>query len=130
MIEGATLAYMGHGADALREIDMAIRYNPLFPSLYLVHRARALFVSGKFEEALADVERAAIEMPAHANVLALLAACCEKLGHHEKAKLAVRELQDASPDYTLNFVQKTLPFAQDDHLKMFGELLSDAGLPR
>ncbi|MCG6884846.1 MAG: winged helix-turn-helix domain-containing tetratricopeptide repeat protein [Silicimonas sp.] len=129
MIVGATFAYMGRGEEALQEIDAAIRFNPLYPGLYLVHRSRALFVSGRFEEALADSERAAVEMPMHANALALLAACYEKLGKHEQATAAIAELQQASANYTAGYARRNLPFAEQQHLDLFCGLLIDAGLP-
>lgn len=129
MIVGATYAYMGRGEDALSEIDAAIRFNPLYPGLYLVHRSRALFVSGRYEEALADAERAAIEMPKHANALALLAACYEILGQVSEAAAAVRALRDASPDYTVGFVRRTLPFAKNADMDQLCRCLDAAGLP-
>ncbi|MEP2028644.1 MAG: winged helix-turn-helix domain-containing tetratricopeptide repeat protein [Paracoccaceae bacterium] len=129
MIVGATYAYMGRGDDALKEIDAAIRFNPLFPGLYLVHRSRAFFVADRFQEALSDVERAVMEMPKHANVLALLAACYQKLGKHEQAAEAVAALREASPGYTLGFVRRTLPFAESKNLDALCWLLADAGLP-
>lgn len=129
MIVGATFAYMGRGAEALEEIDAAIRFNPLFPGLYLVHRSRALFVAERYAEALADAERSAVEMPKHANALALLAACYERLGKQEEARDAIAALRSASPNYTLGFVRGTLPFANTDHLNAFCDLLARAGLP-
>ena len=128
MIVGATLAYMGRGEEALEEIDAAIRFNPLFPGLYLVHRSRALFVAGRYHEALADAERAAVEMPMHANALALLAACYEELGRHDEANDAIAALRRASPDYTLQFVRQTLPFADRKDLEQLCKLLACAGL--
>lgn len=128
MIVGATLAYMGRGEEALQEIDQAISFNPLYPGLYLVHRARALFVVGRYKEALSDVERAAVEMPKHANVLALLAACFENLGKHRQAVDVISRLRDVSPDFTVGYIRRTLPFANQKNLNLLCRLLGDAGL--
>ncbi|MCB1496869.1 MAG: winged helix-turn-helix domain-containing protein [Bauldia sp.] len=129
MIVGATFAYMGQGKEALREIDLAMRFNPFYPGLYLVHRSRALFVAGRFEEALSDSERAAVEMPGHANALALLAACYAALDRHGRAADAVAELRSASPDFTVGYARRTLPFADPEDLELLCRLLGDAGLP-
>lgn len=129
MIVGATLAYMGKGDEALSEIDAAMRFNPLFPSLYLIHRSRALFVSGRYEEALSDAEKAAIEMPSHANVLALLAVCYTELGRKDQASSAIKALRQASPSFTVDYVRKTLPFAQEKDLDRMCQRLAEAGLP-
>ena len=129
MIVGATFAYMGRGEKALEEINAAIRFNPLFPGLYLVHRSRAFFVAGRYQEALADAERASVEMPKHANALALLAACYQELGKYDEANDAIAALRVASPNYTLDFVRRTLPFAIPENLKQLCQLLADAGLP-
>ena len=129
MIVGATLAYMGKGEEALREIDLAMRHNPLHPGLYLVHRSRALFVAGRYEEALSNSERAAVEMPTHANALALLAACYEELGRHGPAVDTIAALRRASADFTVGYVRRTLPFAKQKDRDRLCSLLTDAGLP-
>lgn len=129
MILGATYAYMGEGEAALDEINTAISHNPFYPSLYLVHRARAFFVSERYKEAMADIDRAAIDMPDHSNVIALKAACCEQLGLHDDAQEAVKTLNEFSPEYTLAFVRRTIPFARDQDLNQFCDLLKAAGLP-
>lgn len=128
MVVGATLAYMGRGEEALREIDVAIRSNPVYPGLYLVHRSRALFVAGRYEEALSNAERAAVEMPNHANALALLAACYMELGRQAQAAEAIAKLNSASPDYTLTYVRQYLPFAKSQDLQALCDLLDKAGL--
>ena len=129
MIVGATCAYMGRGEEALEEIDTAMRFNPLYPGLYLVHRSRALFVAGRYEEALSDAERAAVEMPKHANALALLAACYAELGRQGQAVEAIAGLRSASPDFTVGYVRRTLPFSRQGDLERLCRLLGDAGLP-
>lgn len=129
MIVGATFAYMGRGAEALHEIDVAMRFNPFHPGLYLVHRSRALFVDGRYEEALSDSQRAAVEMPGHANALALLAACYAALGRDNQAAGAIAELRIASPDFTVGYVRRTLPFTDPEDLDLLCRLLGGAGLP-
>lgn len=129
MIVGATFAYMGRGEEALHEIDVAMRFNPFYPGLYLVHRSRALFVAGRYEEALSDSERAAVEMPGHANALALLSACYAALDRPSQAAGAVAELRSASPDFTLGYVRQTLPFTDPEDLERLCRLLGESGLP-
>ena len=129
MIVGATLAYMGKGLEALEEIDTAMRLNPLYPGLYLIHQSRAYFVAGKYEEALSQIERAVVAMPTHANALALLAACYAVLGRTDSAANVIPDIRSASPDFTLEFIRRTLPFAKSSDLDLFCNLLKDAGLP-
>lgn len=129
MIVGATLAYMGKGEEALQEIDVAMRLNPLYPGLYLVHQSRAFFVAGKYDEALSQIERASVVMPAHANALALLAACYAVLGRKDSAANVIPEIQRASPDFTLSYIRRITPFARSADLKLFCKLLKESGLP-
>lgn len=129
MILGALLAYMGKGVEALEEIDTAMRLNPLFPGLYLVHQSRAFFVAGMYEEALSQAERAASAMPTHANALALLAACYAALGRTERAANVIPEIRNASPDFTLGYIRRILPFANSSDLDFFCNLLKESGLP-
>lgn len=129
MIVGATLAYMGRGEEALEEIDTAIRFNPHYPGFYLVHRSRALFVAGRYEEALSDSERAVMEMPDHANAVALLAACYARLGKDDQASEAITTLRTASPNFTVGYLRRWMPFAKRGDLELLCRLLSEAGLP-
>jgi len=126
---GATLAYMGKGDEALEEMDIAMRLNPLYPAVYLVHQSRAFFVAGKYDEALPQLERAAVAMPTHANALALLAACYAVLGRIDSAATVISEIKLASPEFTLKYVRRTLPFADTADLDHFCSLLREAGLP-
>ena len=107
-----------------------MRLNPLHPGLYLVHRSRALFILGRYEEALAQIERAVVGMPAHANALALLAACYASLGRMTDARNAVQRVRVASPDFTLGYIRKTLSYANAADLDMLCSLLETAGLPK
>lgn len=129
MIVGATLAYMGKGDEALEEMDTAMRLNPLYPGLYLVHKSRAYFVAGRYEEALSQMERAAAAMPAHPNALALLAACYAALGRADNAASIIPDIKRVSPEFTLRHVRRTLPFANSEDLDIFCNLLKGAGLP-
>ena len=106
-----------------------MRFNPLYPALYLIHRARALFVARRFQEALSDIQRATVTLPEHPNALALLAACYAVLDRENGARDAVRELRHASPVYTVGLARRTLPFAKSADLDLFCELLTKAGLP-
>jgi adenylate cyclase len=129
MVVGGLLAYMGNGDEALEEIDTAMRLNPLYPGLYLVHQSRAFFVAGKYEDALSQIERAAVAMPAHANALAMLAACNAVLGRMDSAAKVISELRLASPDFTLKYVRRAVPYASSADLDLFCNLLQEAGLP-
>lgn len=129
MLVGATLAYMGQGEEALKEIDIAMRLNPLHPGLYLIHQSRAFFVAGKYEDALSQIERAVVALPAHAVALALLAACYAVLGRIESAAKVISDLKLASPDFTLKYVRHFTPFANSADLDHFCNLLQEAGLP-
>ncbi len=125
---GAMLPYMGRGDEAIKELDCAMQFNPLYPAMYLEHRSRAHFVEGRYEESLADAQRAAVELPTLAHVLALLAVGYEKLGRHDQAVQTVSELNRASPDFSVGFVRRTVPYAQDAHRDELCDLLAKAGL--
>lgn len=129
MLLGAQLAYMGQGEEAVDQLNYAISLNPLFPDLYLLHRSRALFVLGRYNEALADAIRATAVLQRHPTALAMLATCRGAVGHSDEAKAAVNSILESSPEFSLSFARKSYPYCNPEHLERFCELLQAAGLP-
>lgn len=124
------LGWAGKAEDSLREIDRAMRLNPFCPGLYLLFRGRALFHLSRYAEALPQLERAATAMPGHVNALALLAACHAALGRAGDAELIIQQIREASPDFTLEYVRKNMPYAKRQDLDLFVQMLSKSGLPK
>ncbi len=54
---GFVLTDRGRAAEALDWIDRAIALNPLHPKFYLIERSMALYHLGRYDEAVADLER-------------------------------------------------------------------------
>ena len=125
---GAMLPFAGRGDEALLELDRAMQLNPLYPAMYLEHRSRAHFVEARYEASLANAQRASVELPGFTNVLAMLAVGYEKLGRHEEAAQTVEELNRVSPSFSVGFVRRTVPYAQEVHRDAVCELLARAGL--
>lgn len=65
------LGWAGDPAEALGQIEIAMRLNPHCPALYLVFLGQALFMLERHDDAFRHLEAAGTAMPKHSNALAL-----------------------------------------------------------
>ncbi len=124
------LGYAGEPEAALAEMDLAMRLNPHHPTLYLVFLGRALFHLDRPSEALVNLQRVIATSPKHTHALALVAACYAATGMMDRARETVRHMKEVSPAYTLNYVRRIVPYASDEDLDYFADMLEKAGLGR
>ena len=129
MFLGAHLAYMGRGAQAVEHLDLAIRLNPLFPDLYLIHRARAYFAMDRLDEALSDARRAAAGLPGHPTAFAMLTVCHQARGELDEARAAAERVVALNPQFTIEFARRAYPYVDKGQKDRFCELLAKAGIP-
>jgi adenylate cyclase len=96
--------------------------------LYFAHYGRALFNLRRYDEAIRPLEKIRTSQPGNGNAIALAAACYAALGRQDDARTAVEEVRRASPNYTLNYARRCIPFARENDLKHFIDNLERAGL--
>jgi adenylate cyclase len=123
------LCFAGRPEDALREIELAIRLNPHFPPIYLNLHGRILFVLKRFDEALPVLERLVSAQPHNTSGLALTAACYSALGRDEEARMMIAKVLEVSPEYRLEVVHYSVPYARGEDLEFYCEMLRRSGLP-
>jgi len=123
-----TLAYAGQSDKAILELEKAMALNPRFPDMYLVHYGRALFNLRRYDEAIRPLARIRTTQPGNANAVALAAACYAALGRLDEAQAAVDEVRRASPNYTLDYARRFVPFSVKEELDHFLGNLELAGL--
>ncbi|MFQ5659279.1 MAG: tetratricopeptide repeat protein [Gammaproteobacteria bacterium] len=95
-------ASLGEGETALELIEKATRINPHYDVIHLLAYARAYFVMGQYEEALAyikrGIERNSNFPPNHVLKTSILSL----LGREEEAESAKQELLTVIPDFTVS----------------------------
>lgn len=126
MLDVATaLVYVGRAEDAVELINRAMRTNPLRSDRYLAALGWCAYQAGKYEEALAALEK--IKKPS-SEALRNLAATYAQLGlvteAQEQAQIALRR----EPDYRLS-KERSHPYVNHAALNHWLDGLRKAGLP-
>jgi len=102
--------YAGRAAEALEPIAMAMRLDPLYPSMVLHFLAQANFSLGKYEIAAQQLVDRIARTPGTDASRMLLASCYGHLGRAEDARAAWVELLEVNPDFSLMQRARVLPY--------------------
>lgn len=81
-------------AEAIENVETAMRLDPHFPPSYLTVLGQAQFVMGQLEEAAETLEKAASRNPENDWNFVYLAATYGQLGHDDKAKITMKEANE------------------------------------
>src|SRR6478735_1163793 len=126
---GLALMYAGRAAEALEPIAMAMRLDPLYPSMVLHFLAQANFSLGKYEIAAQQLVDRIARTPGTDASRMLLASCYGHLGRAEDARAAWVELLEVNPDFSLMQRARVLPYKNAGDFQRIAEGLAKAGLP-
>jgi tetratricopeptide (TPR) repeat protein len=123
--------YRGEHPRALEHFERARRLNPLDPAIFWIDagHAAALVFSGRYEEALALLQKALSQQPKFAIPLRLLIIALVGLGRLEQARKAVEELRRLDPSISLSALMQVLPFQRPADLAFYSNAMRMAGLP-
>jgi adenylate cyclase len=126
---GLALMYAGRAAEALEPIAMAMRLDPLYPSMVLHFLAQANFSLGKYEIAAQQLVDRIARTPGTDASRMLLASCYGHLGRAEDARAAWVELLKVNTDFSLMQRARVLPYKDARDFQRIAEGLAKAGLP-
>jgi adenylate cyclase len=126
---GLALMYAGRAAEALEPFAMAMRLDPLYPSMVLHFLAQANFSLGKYEIAAQQLVDRIARTPGTDASRMLLASCYGHLGRAEDARAAWVELLKVNPDFSLMQRARVLPYKDARDFQRIAEGLAKAGLP-
>jgi len=126
---GLALMYAGRASEALEPIAMAMRLDPLYPSMVLHFLAQANFSLGKYEIAAQQLVDRIARTPGTDASRMLLASCYGHLGRAEDARAAWVELLKVNPDFSLMQRARVLPDKDARDFQRIAEGLAKAGLP-
>ena len=124
---GILLSRIGRAEEALEHLRDARRMDPYFgPSWYWRTLGVAQFVLRRYTEALADFDRSA---PSGADMPAIMAGCCAKLGQVERARELVAHCLAIQPEATIGNVVAAIVFKEAGDREHLAECLRLAGMP-
>jgi tetratricopeptide (TPR) repeat protein len=128
---GDSLAYEGRLDEAIEQFELAIKLSPHDPFrwAFFSYRSLAHLFRGEFEQA-ALWARNAVRIPnAQYWARAHLVAALGHLGDRDQAALAVAELLQKKPDFSIGFAREHLFYLKrDDQLQTYLTGLHKAGL--
>jgi len=125
---GTLLGILGRSDDAIANQEIAIRSNPLDPSIFFRFSGLALahYMAGRFEVAIEWAERAIHRMPGWYFAHFVLAASHVALEHQEKAARAVKACQEVLPETCVKDLDR-VPLKDTDKLCELRARLLKAG---
>ncbi len=120
---------LGRPQEAIEQITKGIQLNPYYTWDYPYNLGRAFYTLGRYEEAIAALEKA-LERNEHAAPIKLfLIASYMRAGREGDAEWQVEELQMVNPDETVSHTDKAIPIADPELKQVFLDDLRAAGLP-
>jgi len=127
---GLALASSGRGDEAVPPLGEALRLSPRAPFNFLWHyfMGFALFVAGRYEEALACADTSLRENSGVPGAYRVRAACLSQLGRIDEAKAALAEFLRRSPDATVTSTKAQVPLKRPEDIKRYVDALKEAGL--
>lgn len=128
---GTLLGILGRSDEAIVNQDIAIRSNPLDPSIFFRFSGLALahYMAGRFETAIEWADRAIHRMPSWFFAHFVLAASHIALGHKKDAALAVKAALDALPGIGVEDLDR-VPLKDPEKMSTLRERLLKAGFPK
>jgi len=116
---------------AIQHVAHAMRLNPLDPEMGWMQAAMAfaLFLSGRYDEALSVAHKASQERPSYPTPLRIAAASAALAGRLDVARQAIERLREINPAFRVSNFREILPLRRPEDLAKFEEGLRKAGLP-
>ena len=118
----------GRPAEAIPLYKKAIRLNPNTPSHHYYNLGYALWMMGRYKEALEAGEESRKRNPDEMFSHILLAVTYIELGRDEDAQASAAEVLRINPNLTLEWMAKMVPWKNKDDVNRLNEDLSKAGL--
>ena len=132
ILSSATEAYLGHGEEAIRMAERALRLSPGGSNLYFFYNFMSIshYVAENYEEAIKWARLSEIEHPSFTSNLRGLCAGLAAIGKIEEARESAARLMALEPDFRLGIYEQTrLPYKTPELRNRILSHLRLAGLP-
>jgi adenylate cyclase len=127
-ILGNILIFAGRPRQAIELIEKAIRLNPRQVGFFLTALQIAYRDVGRYEDAITTAKKILATNPNAVHLYFTLAFCFAELDQEEEAHAAVEKILQLQPSASLEWVQKTVPYANPADLERLVAGLRKAGL--
>ena len=122
------LYYAGRPEEGLERIKKAMLINPHHPFNYTFHMGQAYFILERYAEAIDAFVKSIDSNPASERIHVWLAAAYAQSGAIDEAEWEADQVLTLNPDFSLQRMEKSLPFKDAEDLKHFTDGLRKAGL--
>jgi adenylate cyclase len=122
------LVFAGRPEDGLERIRKAMLLNPHHPYNYTLHLGQALYILGRYDEAVAALEKGIASNPASQRLHVWLAAAYAQAGDTGSAEWEVDQILTLDPQFSLNRIEGTFPFKDPADRERVLKGLRKAGL--
>ena len=124
----ATLLYYDDKPEeGLELLEMASRLNPLYPSNYPFHKGQALFILGRYDQAIAAFRAGLNQNPSSQRLRVWLAAAYAQKGMIDEAAWEADEILNQDPEFSPHDLETIFPFRKSADLERFNQALQKAG---
>jgi len=125
---GMTLYNVGRPEEAIGLFEKAKRLNPIPPDWLLESLATAYRMTGRYEEAIAELNKVLHRNPDYSGAWLNLAAIYSSRGQEEEARAAAAEVLRLEPKFSLEHFAQTLPLKNQAEKERYINNLRKAGL--
>ncbi|WP_171209329.1 MULTISPECIES: adenylate/guanylate cyclase domain-containing protein [unclassified Ruegeria] len=127
---GYYLIAAGASEEAVKEAQLALRYNPVFAmGFYYEVLGTALYLTKSYDAAIAALEEGLGKYPDHDGLHQLLSATYAKLDDLDAARVHSQEYLRLRPEDSLTKISERLPYKNKSDLEHLIDGLRLAGLP-
>jgi len=129
---GQVKGVIGDGDAALGHFEQAMRISPLDPAMsaLIASTGGAHLIAGRYEPALAAVQRAIQDSPNFVFSHRVLVLTLGFLGRMKEAKLAAQRMLELAPEFTVSRYLSISPFKDAELRKRAAEIYRAAGVPK
>ena len=114
----------GQHDEALKQVNLAMKLNPLPPDCYYWMQSCSKFFLGKYQEALGLISKVKLLVPSN---LRLVAACHAMLGNGEEARNFKNDYLLEYPDFKIEYWEIMIPMSNHDDVSHYKTALYLAG---
>ena len=132
ILSSATESYLGHGEEAIRMAERALRLCPQGNNLYFFYSFMSIghYVAGDYEGSLKWARLSEIEHPSFTSNLRGLCVVLSAMGRIDEARKTADKLMAIEPEFRLGIYEQTrLPYKPPELRRRFMDNLRLAGLP-
>ena len=124
------LYYAGRPEEGLERIQKAMRLNPHHPYNYTFHLGQALYILGRYSEAIEAFNKGIASNPASERLHLWLAAAYAQSGDIDEAEWEAHQVLTLNPEFSLHRMQQAFPFKDSTDREHFLVGLRKAGLAK